>query len=663
MADATHLELLRPLGQGGFGTVWLATLRGRDGFSRRVAVKVMRDAPSQPAEIIARQRDEARLLGLLQHPNIVQVLDLTEVDGAPAVVMEHVEGVDIATLLKLYGALPESCVVAVGSAIAAALDAGWNATSPETGRTLRVIHRDIKPANVLVTLHGTVKVLDFGVARADFDREGRTQSMAFGTPRFMAPEQFLTGEVTPGNDVYALAVTMWEMLVGRSWERPPLSEEAFLSKVEAQLPAVPADFRPLIRGMMAWSTRSRPTAGEVAAALDDMKCPGDTLRTWARRSVPQAMAAQAAAGNRVTTHPSTTPPVPPTTTPTPATPSVSTPAAAPAYGSASPVVSGSTPAYGSASPMVSGSTPAYGSAGPTVSGSTPALASASPTGEVAAAETPGLRGPAAVRALAPPAATNSPSLDPDSSLASPRATASTSGSGKLAVGAAGAVAGMALVAGFSMLAAGLWWWNTQPMDDGASADAEISAPPPESAGASPQDQGSTPIEAGTNPQPGIAAPVSPSVATPTTGTSPTGSRKLPASPVKVGEKAAGPETIPVTPTLPTEPKTEVPTPIPTPVPEIAPPPVAVISPEPPVAAAPVPTKSLNFRADSVGWTVYLDGKFIGTTPLLRAIVPYGNHQVRMVLDGNSAQKSFEVSTTTAGTLIYTSGTNMWTWQQ
>lgn len=649
MADATHLELLRPLGQGGFGTVWLATLRGRDGFSRRVAVKVMRDAPSQPAEIIARQRDEARLLGLLQHPNIVQVFDLTEVDGAPAVVMEHVEGVDVATLLKTYGALPESCVVSVGSAVAAALDAGWNATSPETGRTLRVIHRDIKPANVLVTVHGTVKVLDFGVARADFDREGRTQSMAFGTPRFMAPEQFLTGEVTPGNDVYALAVTMWEMLVGRSWERPPLSEEAFLSKVEAQLPAVPADFRPLMRGMMAWSTRSRPTAGEVAAALDDMKCQGDTLRTWARRSVPQALATQAAAGNRVASHPSTTPPVPatPATKPVATTPSVSKPT----FGSA---------AVGAGNETISGSTPAFESAGPD---STPAFASVS-SGSIAPVATPASRGPAAVRALSTPAADRSPTIDPDSSLASPTVPPGPTSSGQLAVGAAGALAGMGLVAGFSMLAAGLWWWNTQSPGNADTPEAEVAPPPTESAAVPTQDLGSTLIEPEANSAIAPAPTISPVVTTPSTGTNATGGRKLPAS-GKVGVAGPAPETPAAAPALPPEPETQVPTPIPAPTPaaEVVSPPVVVVSPEVPAAVVPVPTKTLNFKADSVGWMVYLDGQFIGKTPLLGTKVAYGNHQVRLVLNGNSAQKSFEVSTTTAGTLSYTSVKDMWTWQQ
>ncbi len=290
--ESRELELLRPLGQGGFGTVWLAKLHGRDGFSRRVAVKLMKDIGASP-DVIARQRDEARLLGLLQHPHIVQVFDLTEHNGLPAVIMEFVEGADAATLLKQRGALPLNVAVPIAAAVAGALDAGWNSLSPTSERPLHVIHRDIKPANVLVTVHGAVKVLDFGVARADFEREGNTQSMAFGTPRFMAPEQFLQGEVGAGNDVYALAVTLWELVVGRSWERPPLGEERFARRVLEQIEEAPDVLKPLLRQMTAWLPEQRPTAAEVREALEALPLPGESLRAWARAHVPPAMEAHA----------------------------------------------------------------------------------------------------------------------------------------------------------------------------------------------------------------------------------------------------------------------------------------------------------------------------------------------------------------------------------
>lgn len=309
--ESRELELLRPLGEGGFGTVWLARLHGIDGFNRQVAVKLMKDSGAS-ADIIARQRDEARLLGLLQHPHIVQVFDLTVHNGLPAVIMEFVEGADVATLLKQRGALPLGVAIPIAAAVAGALDAGWNACAPGSNRPLRVVHRDIKPANVLLTVHGAVKVLDFGVARADFDREGLTQSMAFGTPRFMAPEQFLLGEVGAGNDVYALAVTLWEMVMGRSWERPPLNEDRFFQRVAAQIAEAPEPIRPLLETMFAWAPSARPSADVVREQLEAVSVPGESLRSWARRHVATSMAshAQTLSANRPAV--GTVSPAPPT---------------------------------------------------------------------------------------------------------------------------------------------------------------------------------------------------------------------------------------------------------------------------------------------------------------------------------------------------------------
>ncbi len=339
MNEGREIDLLKPLGAGGFGVVWLARMRGRDGFTRRVAVKLMRRDHIENHEVLRRQRDEARLLGLLQHPNIVQVFDLTEMDGSPAVVMEYVEGVDVSSLIKATGALPGPAALAIVSGVASALEAGWSFVPPDTGRPLHVIHRDITPANVLVTVHGSVKVLDFGVARADFDREGHTQSVAFGTPRFMAPEQFLRGELTGANDIYALGVTAWEMLTGRGFERPSLEETLHRRGVHLQLDALPAAYRDGVAAMLAHDVTQRPTPAEVIAWADSLAVAGESLRAYARRVLPGVMSAReselspaastAAASGALSGGPSSAPATaarPPATT---AAPMVSPPGAGP----------------------------------------------------------------------------------------------------------------------------------------------------------------------------------------------------------------------------------------------------------------------------------------------------------------------------------------------
>ncbi len=296
MSGTRQIEFTAVIGRGGFGAVYLAQLRGPSGFRRRVAVKLMAAGHGDDPGLRARQRDEARLLGLLGHDNIVQVLELATIGGRPAVIMEYVEGADLAELQR---ALPERrlgprAVVEVLAGAAAALDAAWNALDPDHARPLRVIHRDIKPANLAVTSSGAVKVLDFGIARADFDREGHTGSVQFGTPRYMAPELWLGTRADAPVDVYALGAAAWELVSGRAWERPALTTEAHAAQVDAHrgtVGALPAAVEALLRAMVAFAPGDRPRAGEVrsrALALleDPAALPGESLAALARRVVP-----------------------------------------------------------------------------------------------------------------------------------------------------------------------------------------------------------------------------------------------------------------------------------------------------------------------------------------------------------------------------------------
>ena len=283
-SSGRRVEFLEVLGRGGFGAVYLADVHGQGGFVQRLAVKVLNIDMAGSADIAARQRDEARLLASINHFAIVKVFDLCEIDGRPAVLMEVVEGVDCAALVR-EGPLPARAALQVVGTVASALDAAWQSPNPRTGRPLRVIHRDIKPANLLVSRHGGVKVLDFGVARGDFDREGRTESVQFGTMRYMAPEQWLSAEVGHGVDVYALGVTLAELLAGAHLSRAPLQRDHFDAHVQAALDAVidggwPDEFSAglagLLRGMLAFDRDARLSAAQVhdlALALAD-EAPG-----------------------------------------------------------------------------------------------------------------------------------------------------------------------------------------------------------------------------------------------------------------------------------------------------------------------------------------------------------------------------------------------------
>jgi len=266
---------------------------------RRVAVKVMREGLDATADLVARQKDEARLLGLLAHDGIVQVLDLAEVEGRPAVVMEYVEGVDLADLIKstLPRRIPARVALELVAGTASALDAAYNSVSAVTGQPLRVIHRDIKPANILVTIHGRVKVLDFGVAKADFARDGHTTNGGWGTPRFMSPEQWLGDLYGAPVDVYALGVTLFELVADRPWERPPLARTSFEANVAHQLDAqadVPESVLALIAAMTAFEPADRPSAGQVHEACEALasEVGGDSLTRFARAEVPALVEAR-----------------------------------------------------------------------------------------------------------------------------------------------------------------------------------------------------------------------------------------------------------------------------------------------------------------------------------------------------------------------------------
>lgn len=291
-----QVEFLEVLGRGGFGAVYLADVHGANGFVQRAAVKVLNTEMADLADIAARQRDEARLLARLQHHAIVRVFDLCELHGRPAVLMEYVEGVDCSALLK-EGPLPARAALQVVATAASALDAAFNHAVDRGGTPLRVVHRDIKPANLLVSKHGGVKVLDFGVARGDFDREGRTESVQFGTARYMAPEQWLYGSVGHGVDIYALGVTLAELLAGQSLGRAPLQPEAFADHIDAAIAyvvrpewptAVRVEIGALLGGMLTYDPASRLSAAQVqdrAQGLAD-ELAGESLPRYARRTVP-----------------------------------------------------------------------------------------------------------------------------------------------------------------------------------------------------------------------------------------------------------------------------------------------------------------------------------------------------------------------------------------
>ena len=267
-----QLSLLQVLGQGGFGKVFLADVQSGSAFQQRVAIKVLHPEYQQETQLLARQLDEARMLGLLNHRNIVKVFDICNLSGQNAILMEYVDGVSLSEMLK-HQSIPWGVTWQLVADCASALTAAFEGVHPQTGKRLRLIHRDIKPSNLLVSKSGTLKVLDFGIAKMDGDREAKTSTHQMGTARYMAPEQWLENTSSSSVDVYALGRTALEMLLGRLVPRTPLDPRLHREQLQIHLQSVFTGETPrvvfdtglqLLMEMLSHDANLRPTVEEVA---------------------------------------------------------------------------------------------------------------------------------------------------------------------------------------------------------------------------------------------------------------------------------------------------------------------------------------------------------------------------------------------------------------
>ena len=199
---ANRYEIGAEIGRGGMADVYL----GHDTLlDRRVAVKVLSPAFADDPVNRERFRREAQSVASLNHPNIVAVYDWGEEDGTSFIVMEYVPGQTLRDLIASYGRIAPMEAARIAADIADAL-----AFAHRNG----VVHRDVKPGNVLVTPDGTVKVTDFGIARAD-QGDGLTKTGAvLGTATYFSPEQAQGFALDGRSDVYALGVVLYEMLAG-----------------------------------------------------------------------------------------------------------------------------------------------------------------------------------------------------------------------------------------------------------------------------------------------------------------------------------------------------------------------------------------------------------------------------------------------------------------
>jgi eukaryotic-like serine/threonine-protein kinase len=209
--------LLERIAVGGMAEVFAAKTFGVEGFERLVAIKRILPTLAEDGEFVRMFVDEARIAAQLSHPNIVQVLELGKHEGSLFIAMEYVSGRDLRQVMERHRKrgepmpLPQACLVV--AEVCEALDHAHKKRDAQ-GRPLGIVHRDVSPQNVLVGFEGGVKLIDFGIAKAE-SRLSQTQSgILKGKFSYMSPEQ-VKGEALDGrSDVFACGVLLWEMIAG-----------------------------------------------------------------------------------------------------------------------------------------------------------------------------------------------------------------------------------------------------------------------------------------------------------------------------------------------------------------------------------------------------------------------------------------------------------------
>lgn len=226
MAEQQRYRVLKRLASGGMAEVFVAESAGIEGFKKQVAIKRVLPALSRKEQFIAMFLDEARLSAHLSHSNVVSVFDIGVGDDSYFIVMEFVDGADLKQILdhrkKIHQPIPVEAAVYVATKICQGLAYAHELTTAD-GRPLNIVHRDITPANVLITRHGEIKIVDFGLAKASSQLAESDAGVIKGKFGYLAPETVKELGVDHRVDVFAVGIILWEMLA---------SQRLFLGKTD-----------------------------------------------------------------------------------------------------------------------------------------------------------------------------------------------------------------------------------------------------------------------------------------------------------------------------------------------------------------------------------------------------------------------------------------------
>ena len=273
-------RLIARLGGGGMAEVYLARQTGLGGFSRSVAIKLIQPEMFDIVDASAMFLDEARIAAEINHHNVVKIYDVGEENGVLFLAMEYLRGTTLshmsAQLAQRGERMPPDLVASLVSQACAGLHAAHTLRDP-AGRPLNVVHRDVSPSNLMVTSEGLVKVIDFGVARAD-RRLVRKEEGLQGKPAYMSPEQIQGLPLDGRSDVFAVGVVLYELCSGRPLFQREDMVSTFYAVVRGEIPplrSVCPQASPLLEMVVHKALAKDPTqrfqsAADLGAELDQV---------------------------------------------------------------------------------------------------------------------------------------------------------------------------------------------------------------------------------------------------------------------------------------------------------------------------------------------------------------------------------------------------------
>lgn len=247
-------RIRRALASGGMATVFVASADGHEGFQKLIALKVMHDHLATDPAYVEMFLAEARVAARIEHANVCSVFDFGESDGTYYIAMEHLTGMNLAGIRDEVRRRPYDVdwpAMAASMMVQACegLHAAHNLVDAR-GLPMRLVHRDVSPQNLFLTFTGTVKIVDFGIARAADDAAQVAPGALKGKYSYLAPEQLTRPELVDRRaDVWALGVTLWELLALRPLFRRSSPSTTLASVMNEPIPA-PSTCQPLVPGQL-----------------------------------------------------------------------------------------------------------------------------------------------------------------------------------------------------------------------------------------------------------------------------------------------------------------------------------------------------------------------------------------------------------------------------